>query len=189
MQMIAHGLSTGALFILVGMLYERIHTRDITQMGGLWEKVPHMGAVGMLFAMASLGLPGLANFVAEMLTLFGAFQADVLMTVLATLGLVASTIYSLRIVQRVFHGPQEKEWTIKDLGGREIGIMAPMIIVIIWLGLYPQPVLNTVDKVVKSIKESVLQVTYPAPQKVVYEIQQNIKPVNAVPVKGAKSER
>ena len=155
MQMITHGLSTGALFILVGMLYERIHTRDINNMGGLWETVPRLGAVGLLFAMASLGLPGLGNFIAEMLTLFGSFQANIVMTVLATLGLVASTVYSLRIVQRVFHGKKEKEWTISDMGGREIAIMASLVFAIIWLGLYPKPVLDTADQVLKNIKESV----------------------------------
>ncbi|MEJ2538151.1 MAG: NADH-quinone oxidoreductase subunit M, partial [Calditrichia bacterium] len=103
MQMLCHGISTGALFIMVGALQERIHTRDIAQMGGLWENVPRMGGVGMLFAMASLGLPGLGNFIAEFLTLVGSFQTSVWITILATLGLVAATVYSLRIVQRVFH--------------------------------------------------------------------------------------
>lgn len=183
MQMITHGLSTGALFIIVGMLYERIHTRDINQMGGLWENVPHLGAVGMLFAMASLGLPGLGNFVAEMLTLFGSFQANVVMTVLATMGLVASTVYSLRIVQRVFHGKKEKEWSIKDLSGREIGIMASMILVIVWLGVYPKPVLNTVDKVVKKISESVMPISVSNPQEVKNDIPQTSEPVEMRTIK------
>jgi NADH-quinone oxidoreductase subunit M len=158
MQMITHGLSTGALFIIVGMLSERIHTRNINDMGGLWENVPKLGAVAMLFAMASLGLPGLGNFVAEMLTLFGAFQANILMTALATLGLVASTIYSLRIVQRVFHGQKVKEWTIKDLGGRETVILASLVIAIVWLGLYPGPVLQTAKKAIKGINQKIVLV-------------------------------
>ena len=156
MQMIAHGLSTGALFILVGMLSERIHTRNINDMGGLWENVPKLSAVAMLFAMASLGLPGLANFIAEMLTLFGAFQANILMTTLATLGLVASTVYSLRIVQRVFQGKKLKEWSIDDLGARESVILASLVAAIVWLGLYPRPVLNTVENSLKNITQNVM---------------------------------
>jgi len=104
MQMIAHGISTGALFILVGQLYERIHTRDLNRMGGLWEKTPFMGAMGLIFSMASLGLPGSGNFIAELLILVGAFKASILMSCLASSGLIAATIYALRIVQKVFLG-------------------------------------------------------------------------------------
>jgi NADH-quinone oxidoreductase subunit M len=143
-QMIAHGISTGALFVLVGQLYERIHTRDLNKMGGLWEKTPVMGAVGLIFAMASLGLPGLGNFVAELLILIGAFKANILMSCLATLGLIAATIYSLRIVQKVFLGNKNSEWEIADLTIREKVVSASLVVAIVWLGLFPQPVLNTV---------------------------------------------
>jgi NADH-quinone oxidoreductase subunit M len=143
MQMITHGISTGALFILVGALQERIHTRNIDEMGGLWEKVPRMAGIGMLFAMASLGLPGLGNFIAEFQVLAGSFQADIFWTSIATLGLIASTVYSLKIVQRVFHGNKLKEWNLPDFNMREIIIMASLIISIVWLGLYPQTVLDT----------------------------------------------
>lgn len=142
-QMIAHGISTGALFVLVGQLYERIHTRDINKMGGLWEKVPVMGAVGLIFSMASLGLPGLGNFIAELLVLLGAFKANILMSCLASLGLIAATIYSLRIVQKVFLGHQNSEWKILDLTLREKVVSALLVVAIVWLGLFPQPVLNT----------------------------------------------
>ncbi len=144
MQMITHGISTGALFILVGTLYERIHTRDITRMGGLFARMPKMGAVGMVFAMASLGLPGLGNFIAEFLTLLGAFRANVTVTVVASLGLVFGTVYSLRIMQTVFHGEQREPWSPADLNWREGIIFAALILAIVWLGLYPQPVLDTV---------------------------------------------
>ena len=142
-QMIAHGISTGALFILVGQLYERIHTRDINKMGGLWEKVPVMGAIGLIFSMASLGLPGLGNFIAELLILIGAFKANVLMSCLASLGLIAATIYSLRIVQKVFLGKKDTDWKMNDLTLREKVVSAALVIAIVWLGLFPQPVLNT----------------------------------------------
>ena len=142
-QMIAHALSTGALFILVGQLYERIHTRDMTRMGGLWKQIPVMGAMGLIFAMASLGLPGLGNFIAEFLILAGTYKASILMTSLACTGLVAATIYSLRIVQKVFLGKENTEWKIKDLSVREKVISASLVILIIYLGLLPQKTLDT----------------------------------------------
>jgi NADH-quinone oxidoreductase subunit M len=151
MQMICHGISTGALFILVGALQERIHTRDITSLGGLWAKVPRMAGVALLFAMASLGLPGLGNFVAEILILLGAYRANVPMTVLATVGLVAATIYSLWMFQRAFHGPERKTWTLPDLGKREMLVFGALILTIVWLGLYPQPILNTARRVTQKL--------------------------------------
>lgn len=156
-QMIAHGISTGALFILVGQLYERIHTRDINKMGGLWEKVPVMGAIGLIFAMASLGLPGLGNFIAELLILIGAFKANILMSCLASLGLIAATIYSLRIVQKVFLGNKNSDWNMNDLTLREKAVSASLVIVILWLGLFPKPVLEAAKpallKTLKNQKE------------------------------------
>ena len=148
MQMITHGISTGALFILAGFLYERIHTRDINQMGGFWGKIPFMGTIALVFAMASLGLPGLGNFIAEFLTLIGAWQANPVLTILATFGLVAATAYSLRIVQKVFLGGQKKDLVLPDLSLREKLIMVPMVIVIVWLGLFPQPVINTAKRMI-----------------------------------------
>jgi NADH-quinone oxidoreductase subunit M len=143
MQMICHGISTGALFILVGMLYERIHTRDMGSMGGLWTAVPRMGAMAMVFAMASLGLPGLGNFVGEFLVLFGAFRAHIPLAIIATVGVVFATIYSLWIVQRAFHGPRPDEKVLPDLTARETLVLAVLVMAIVWLGLFPQPVFDT----------------------------------------------
>jgi NADH-quinone oxidoreductase subunit M len=143
LQMICHGISTGALFILVGAIDERLHTREMDQMGGLWAWLPKMGAVGMLFAMASMGLPGLGNFVAEFLILLGTFKVDWLMAVLASLGLIASTIYALWMIQRVFHGEPKRIHKVRDFNPREILIMSVLGLIIVWLGVYPQPVLNT----------------------------------------------
>ena len=151
MQMVTHGISTGALFLLVGMMYERTHTRDLTTMGGLWQTVPKMGGVGLLFAMASLGLPGLGNFIAEFLVLSGSFQASKIITAFATIGLVLGTIYSLRIFQRIFQGPKQKDWKFSDLNLREIIIMGSLIAVIVWLGWYPQPVINVVKPVIQEV--------------------------------------
>jgi NADH-quinone oxidoreductase subunit M len=157
MQMIAHGISTGALFIIAGLLHERIQTRDIGQMGGLWAKVPKMGAMGLLFVMASLGLPGLGNFVAEILILTGSFFASPTLTIIATLGLVAATIYSLRIMQKVFYGKEQKIWVIADLGFREMGIMASLALVTVWLGLFPSVVLNISKTAVLKVIQGVNQ--------------------------------
>jgi len=142
MQMIAHGISTGALFIMAGQLSERIHTREIQKMGGLWEKAPFMGAIGLIFSMASLGLPGLGNFIAELLILIGAFKANILMSVLACLGLIAATLYSLRILQKVFFGKKNTDWAMNDLSLREKTVSVSLVIIIVGLGLFPQPVID-----------------------------------------------
>ena len=143
MTMICHGLSTGALFILVGALQERTHTRDMDRMGGLWTTVPRLSGTALFFALASLGLPGLGDFVGEFLVLLGAYQISVGITVVAAVGILTSTCYALRLVQRVFHGENTQRWQLPDLSPREGLIVAPMIVGLLWLGLYPQPVLNT----------------------------------------------
>jgi len=151
MQMVVHGVSTGALFIIAGALHERIHTRDIGQMGGLWLKMPRMGAMGLIFVMASLGLPGLGNFVAEILILIGSFAANKTLTIIATIGLVAATVYALRIMQKVFYGKEQKQWKVADFEFREMGIMISLSVAIIWLGLFPAAVLNLAKSAVVSL--------------------------------------
>ncbi len=148
MQMITHGISTGALFILAGVIYERIHTRDITAMGGFWTKAPFMGTVGLVFVLASLGLPGLGNFIAEFLTLIGTWQANHVLTIFAAIGVVAATAYSLRIMQKVFLGKPVSDKILPDLSLREKFILIPLVVVIIWLGLFPQPIFNTVKQII-----------------------------------------
>jgi NADH-quinone oxidoreductase subunit M len=144
MQMITHGVSTGALFILSGSLYERIHTRDITKMGGFWSQMPRMGGIALVFVMASLGLPGLGNFIAEFLTLLGAWQVAPALTILAAVGLIGATAYSLRIMQKVYYGYREStHHVLPDLSFREKVILVPMVVLIIFLGVYPAPFLNT----------------------------------------------
>lgn len=145
MQMVCHGISTGALFILAGQLKERLHTRDMTRMSGLWKSVPRMGGVAMVFAMASLGLPGLGNFVGEFLILLGAYQTNIIITAIATVGLVFATIYALWIIQATFHGETALESKLQDLTVRESVIYAAMILVIVGLGLYPQPIFDLVN--------------------------------------------
>ncbi|MDE2239348.1 MAG: NADH-quinone oxidoreductase subunit M [Rhodospirillales bacterium] len=147
MQMLAHGISTGALFILVGALQERIHTRDMRLMGGLWGTIPRLSAFGMMFAIASLGLPGLGNFIGEFLILLGSFHVSVPFTIIAATGLVAGAAYALLLVQRAFHGnamPQPNAAKLIDLTAPHLAVMAVLALTIIGLGLYPQPVLDEV---------------------------------------------
>jgi NADH-quinone oxidoreductase subunit M len=159
MQMITHGISTGALFILAGVIYERIHTRDITLMGGFWTKAPFMGTVGLVFVLASLGLPGLGNFIAEFLTLMGTWQANHLLTIFAAIGVVAATAYSLRIMQKVFLGNPINEKALPDLSLREKFILIPLVVAIIWLGLFPQAIFTTVKQVIN--KQFVMEQSEP----------------------------
>jgi NADH-quinone oxidoreductase subunit M len=126
-------------------------------MGGLWSVVPRMGGVALFFAMASLGLPGLGNFVAEFLILLGSFQADPLLTIVATVGLVAATVYALRFIQQTFHGPSRDAWRVLDLAPRELAIMAVMIVALVYIGLYPQPLLDTANPVLSHLQRVVEQ--------------------------------
>jgi NADH-quinone oxidoreductase subunit M len=151
MQMVTHGISTGALFLIAGSLYERTHTRDIEKMRGFWQKMPYMATIALIFAMASLGLPGLGNFVAEFLTLLGAWQSNRILTVFATIGLVAATAYSLRIMQKIFYGKEERPYTLPDLSLREKLVLVPLVVIIIGLGVFPQPVLDTTRPPVQSV--------------------------------------
>jgi len=141
-QMLAHGLSTGALFVLVGLLQERLHTRDAARMGGLWATAPRLAAVGLFFAIASLGLPGLGNFVGEFLVLLGTFRVDVAAAAVAAAGLIAAAVYALALVQRAFHGDNVHGWRIADLGRRESVTLGVLIVAIVALGVFPAPVLD-----------------------------------------------
>ena len=160
MQMIAHGFSTAALFMIAGALQERLHSRDMRQMGGLWQAMPRMGAVAMFFVVASLGLPGLGNFVAEFLVLLGVFQVDRWIAVIAALGLITGAVYSLMLMQRAFHGepnPRFENLQLNDFGAREMFTMAAMIVALVALGLYPQPILDTTQSSVLGLVEWIAQ--------------------------------
>jgi NADH-quinone oxidoreductase subunit M len=154
-QMLAHGVSTGALFIIVGMIQQRIHTRELDRMGGFWAVVPRLSGVGLVFALASLGLPGFGNFVGEFLVLLGSYRVSVVITALAAMGLVLAAIYSLWFVQRVFHGTTQEGLQMPDLSMRETGMMAVLIIVILWIGLHPQLFLNMSEPVLDGIGQGV----------------------------------
>jgi NADH-quinone oxidoreductase subunit M len=152
---LAHGLSTSALFIMVGMLQERLKTRELSAMGGLWEVLPELGGIGLFLALASLGLPGLANFVGEFLVLLGAFQVNPAAAIVASTGLVFSTVYSLWLVQQAFHGPLKHKWDVPGLSFREIIIFLLFIAGIIWIGIFPQPVINASAPALESLRMTV----------------------------------
>lgn len=149
MQMVCHGVSTGALFMIAGALQERLHTRELAGMGGFWSSAPRMGTAAMVFALASLGLPGLGNFIGEFLVFLGVFRVSAEAAVIAAAGIVLSAIYSLWIIQRVFHGGQRS--AVPDLGFRETAVFASMVAVIVWLGLFPQPVIDLFGQTLQAL--------------------------------------
>lgn len=147
MQMLAHGISTSALFMLVGMIQHRFHTRDLNQLGGIWQLLPKLSAIGLFFAVASLGMPGLGNFVADFLVLLGGFQKYPYFTLIATFGLILAAIYSLLIIYRTFFGPIISAPTpsVQDLNTREATTLFAMSVLLIIMGLHPQPLLDMVQ--------------------------------------------
>ncbi|MPZ43641.1 MAG: NADH-quinone oxidoreductase subunit M [Betaproteobacteria bacterium] len=152
-QMVAHAVSTGALFMIVGFLHERIHTRDMHDMGGLAAQMPRFGALAMVFAIASLGLPGLGNFVGEFLVLLGTFAVNRPIAIVAAIGLITAAIYSLILVQRALHGEPRADRKLLDLNLRETGVLAVLAIVIVWLGVYPRPVLHAAAGGVANVQQ------------------------------------
>jgi NADH-quinone oxidoreductase subunit M len=144
LQIATHGITTGALFMIAGAIKERMHSLDMDKMGGFWQQMPRMGGVTLVFLLASLGLPGLGNFIAEFLVLSGAFQTHMVASIFASLGLVASVIYSLKIFQKVFQGQPIEGYKLVDLSVRENVIIGALILVIVWLGFFPQTIINTV---------------------------------------------
>jgi NADH-quinone oxidoreductase subunit M len=154
-QMLAHGLSSGGLFILCGELYERLHSHDLRKMGGLWARFSYLPPVALFFTVASLGLPGLGNFLGEFLILLGTFRAHPSVTVVAAGGLILSAVYSLILMQRAFHGKPSGENKLQDLNRREMAALGTIMAFLIWLGLYPQPILD-----VSSASMQALQMRY-----------------------------
>ncbi|MGH7356481.1 MAG: NADH-quinone oxidoreductase subunit M [Candidatus Rokuibacteriota bacterium] len=138
-QMVNHGLSTGALFLLVGMIYERRHTRLIADFGGLWRVMPAFSAVFLVVSLSSLGLPGLNGFVGEFLILVGAFQVNRGVAVLATSGIIFAAVYMLWMYQRVIFGrvTHDENRGLADLGPREWTVLVPILVFIVWIGVYP----------------------------------------------------
>jgi len=138
-QMVNHGLSTGALFLMVGMIYERRHTRLIADFGGLWKVIPAFSALFLVVVLSSLGLPGLNGFVGEFLILLGAFQAHRGLAALAATGIIFAAVYLLWMYQRVIFGEvtHEENRGLRDLSVREWALVGPLVLFIVWIGVYP----------------------------------------------------
>jgi NADH-quinone oxidoreductase subunit M len=164
LQMVNHGISTGALFLAVGMIYERRHTREMDQFGGIWKVMPVFTAMTMVVAFSSMGLPGLNGFIGEFNILLGAWGAgvdgaleSVLYAAFAAIGVILAAVYMLLMIQKLFLGPLTKDEnkSLKDINWREIIILVPILILIFWIGLYPNPFLNLMDASVTRLVEYV----------------------------------
>ncbi len=152
-QMVNHGLSTGALFLLIGFLYERRHTRAISDFGGLAKSVPVMAGLWLLVSLSSLALPGLNGFVGEFPILLGTFQESPWAGGLAAFGAVLAALYLLWAYQRMFHGPitDEANRDTPDLDGRELAVLTPLVVLIVAIGIYPSPLFDTVEPSVQRV--------------------------------------
>ncbi len=147
MQMISHGLVSGALFLCVGVVYDRLHTRDINRYGGVVNIMPRYALIFMFFTMASVGLPSTSGFVGEFLILLGAYQASSWVAFLATTGVVLGAAYMLWLYRRVVFGElvHDDVKTMHDVGAREITIFVPIIVLALWIGIYPKPYISAMD--------------------------------------------
>jgi NADH-quinone oxidoreductase subunit M len=158
LQMLNHGVSTGALFLIVGFIYERRHTRLITDFGGLAKQMPVFATIFMIITLSSIGLPGTNGFVGEFLILIGSFESSLRWyTVIATSGVILSAVYMLWMYQRVMFGEltNPKNQVLKDLNAREVVIMVPLVILVFVMGVYPRPF---IDKMTPSIENLIQQV-------------------------------
>jgi NADH-quinone oxidoreductase subunit M len=156
-QMISHGLISGALFLCVGVIYDRMHTREISAYGGLVTRMPLYAGIFMLFTMGNVGLPGTSGFVGEFLTLLGAFQSNTWVAFIATTGVILSAAYALWLYARVVYGKMEKSnlaW-MPDVTPRELATLAPLVIFTIILGVYPSLASNTFSASVDGLLESI----------------------------------
>jgi NADH-quinone oxidoreductase subunit M len=143
-QMVSHGVVSAALFLCVGVVYDRMHSREISTYGGLVNRMPVYAAVFMVFTLANVGLPGTSGFVGEFLTLIGTFRVNITVATLATFGVILSACYALWLYRKVIFGKLEKPGlaAITDIGWRETAIFAPLIVLTLLLGFYPKPVLD-----------------------------------------------
>ena len=152
-QMLSHGRVSGALFLCVGVIYDRMHTREIAAYGGLVNRMPKYAVAFLIFTMANVGLPGTSGFVGEFLILLGAFNVNIWLAFFATTGVVLSAAYALWLYRRVVFGSLDKESlkSILDLSGREKLILFPLIALVIFFGVYPSPVFDVTEASVQAL--------------------------------------
>jgi NADH-quinone oxidoreductase subunit M len=155
--MINHGVSTGALFLLVGIIYERRHSRMIADYGGIARVVPMFAVTLTIVSLSSIGLPGTNGFVGEFLVLVGSFRTQPVFAVLAATGVIFAAAYLLWALQRLIFNPLDKPANrlLTDMNAREVGLMIPLVAAIIWLGLYPAPVLRRMEAAVNTFVQLV----------------------------------
>ena len=155
-QMLSHGIVSAALFLCVGVVYDRLHTRRIDRYGGLVHRMPRYAAVFMVFTLASVGLPGTSGFVGEFLVLFGVFQVNVWAAALAATGVILGAAYMLWLYRRIIFGELVKPdlMRMKDLHPREVAVFAPLVILVLWMGIWPEPFLDVFDASVKNLLTS-----------------------------------
>ncbi|MDI9349318.1 MAG: NADH-quinone oxidoreductase subunit M [Candidatus Symbiobacter sp.] len=163
LQMISHGLVSGALFLCVGVVYDRLHTREIARYGGIVKVMPKYAAIFMLFTFASIGLPLTSGFVGEILILVGAYQIHIILAALAALGVILGAAYALSLYRRVIFGKLDKAdlQDLWDVSRREIALFVPLVILVLWMGIYPQsflsPMQASIDKLVENYHVAIAQ--------------------------------
>lgn len=153
LQMFNHGLSSAGMFFLVGVIYERTHTRNLNDFGGLFPLVPVYGGILIFTSMASLGLPGLSGFISEFLVVRGTWPIFTVYTALAMIGLFFTGAYILKGIKQVLHGPLNEHWAghISEINSREIFVIAPLMVLMLWIGLWPAWILGVINNAVQSL--------------------------------------
>ena len=184
LQQINHGITTGALFLIVGIVYERRHTREISEYGGLSTVMPVYATIFMIITMASIGVPGLNGFIGEFTILQGVFEVSWVWAAFAVLGIVLGAAYMLWLYQRTMFGPitNTKNEKLPDLNVRELVTLVPLVILAFWIGLYPKPYFRILEKPVAQIVERVRPGYYaqrgiPSPLEAVPAQQPRVTPV------------
>ena len=162
-QMVSHGFISAAMFLVVGVLYDRLHSREISTYGGVVNSMPKFTGFAVLFAMANAGLPGTSGFVGEFMVILGALQANFWYAFLAAMTLIVGAAYTLWMVKRVFWGPviNPEVNKLNDINAREFGILAVLAVAVLWMGVYPQPVIEVMHVSIANLLEQALTTKIP----------------------------
>jgi NADH-quinone oxidoreductase subunit M len=152
-QMLSHGLISGALFLCVGVVYDRLHTRELSRYGGIVDNMPRYATVFMILMLGSVGLPGTSGFVGEFLILLGAFQVNTLIAALAATGVILGAAYMLMLYRKVIFGPRVNKdaLAMPDLNAREMSLLVPLVLLVLWLGVFPNSVMDKISPSVEKL--------------------------------------